>query len=447
MAFKLIKKFPENYSKDIVSVINDLTLKSGSPPFLQGSGKLKLNYPSDYDLAQYVPVNSHIKADFKNVIKKLLKNKNVYIGDIKSGEIPELKVVPNDTNASNYNERRESMISKLKDFYKNGFIDKVELNESLKLLKPNLTNIDITIVKHDIRYEVIRWKPQDILNGFVIYRKHKVDFTKYLYGDNTTKIDVVTWVNGIRYSECTMIYFFMKNGKPTNTMATKFEEAIKNEMPYLLYKKKYMKICKRMNNLETISKKPDEKLLKEFFDLFNSDLSLLNQVISDIGVLKYLIENVKNISKEKFEYEIDQMKYRLGNMTNSQYLNKEKSINILINELEKDVVDIALIDKLENSLQEILNNETLKIMKQWGIYPIPNKYLPTIFHSNVDVEKSNDKTNYTNLLFSGKGKKICMEKTDIIKEHKKLIPILRKGNIKQRMNEAMDQENELKNYL
>jgi hypothetical protein len=100
--------------------------------------------------------------------------------------------------------------------------------------------MDITIIKHDIRYEVIRWKPKDILNGFVIYRKHKVDFNKYLYGDNTTKIDVITWVNGIRYSECTMIYFFMKNGKPTNSMALDIEGAIKNEMPYLLYKKKYM---------------------------------------------------------------------------------------------------------------------------------------------------------------------------------------------------------------
>ena len=417
MAFKLIKKFPENYSKDIVSVINDLTLKSGSTPFLQGSGKLKLNYPSDYDLAQNVPVNPRIKNDFKNVIKKLLKNKNVYIGDIKSGEIPELKVVPNDTNASNYNERRPLMISKLKEFYKKGFIDKVELNESLKILKPNLTNIDITIIKHDIRYEVIRWKPQDILNGFVIYRKHKVDFNEYLYGDNTTKIDVITWVNGIRYSECTMIYFFMKNGKPTNTMALNFEQAIKNEMPYLLYKKKYMKICKRMNNLETLRKDPDEKLLKQFFDLFNSDLSLLNQVISDIGVLKYLIENVK------------------------------KSINVLINELENDVVDIDIIDKLEESLREVLENETLKIMKKWHIYPIPNKYLPPIFHSKIEIPKSNEKTNYSNFLFNGRGEKICMEKSDIIKEHKKLIPILRQGSTSKRMKEAIDQEQELKTYL
>ena len=61
MAFKLVKKYPENYSDDIVDVIECLTLKGGSQPFLQGSGKLKFSYPSDYDMAQYIPVNKNIK--------------------------------------------------------------------------------------------------------------------------------------------------------------------------------------------------------------------------------------------------------------------------------------------------------------------------------------------------------------------------------------------------
>jgi hypothetical protein len=400
MAFKLIKKYPENYSDDIVSVIECLTLKGGSRPFLQGSGKLKLSYPSDYDMAQYIPVNKNIKNNFKIVIKNLLKMKNVYIGDIKSGEIPELKVIPNDTNEKNYNERREGFINKINELYKNGCINKDEYNESKAILKPNMKNIDILIIKHNIRFEIVRWKPQDILNGFVMYRTHKVDFNDYLLDDNTTKIDVITWVNGIRYSECSMIYFFTVNGKATNSMAVNYIETIKNEIPYLLYKKRYMKICKRMNNLETYSENPNDKILKQFYDLFNSDLSLLNQVLGDIAVLKYLIENVKNISKEKFEFEIDQMKYRLGNMTNSQYLNKETTINKLLNELENDIVDLNIIDKLEDLLRGILEPEVLKIIKRYGLYPIPDKYMPNDFKNNVPMPDSN--TNYKSLLFGGK---------------------------------------------
>ena len=86
-------------------------------------------------------------------------------------------------------------------------------------------------------------------------------------------------------------------------------------------------------------------------------------------------------------------------------------------------------------------------MKKWHIYPIPNKYLPPIFHSNIEIPKSNEKTNYSNFLFNGRGEKICMEKSDIIKEHKKLIPILRQGSTSKRMKEAIDQEQELKTYL
>jgi len=404
MAYKLQKKYPDNFSEDIISTIEDLTLDSGTQPFLQGSGRLKLNYPSDFDLAQYTPINKNIISNFKSVINKLLKRKNVYIADIKSGEIPFLKVIPADTNEMNYNERRDGFIKKLNEMYKNGCIDKEEFNESISILKPDLTNIDISIVKHDIRFEIIRWKPQDILKGFVIYRTHKVNLKDYLFEDNTTKIDTIIWVNGVRYTECSMIYFFLLNGKPTNSMATEYIETIKNEIPYLLYKKRYMKICKRINNLETYSEDPNENLLEQFYKLFNSDLSLLNQVLGDIGVLKYVIENVNNIPKEKFEFEIDQMKYRLGNMTNSQYLNKEDIVTKLLNELENDVVDITIIDKLENLLRGILEPEVFKIMRKMGLYPIPDKYMPDDFKMNIPMPSEGGI--YSSFLYGGAEHKI-----------------------------------------
>jgi hypothetical protein len=444
MAYKLEKKYPENYSKDIINIINDLTLSSGQRPFLQGSGKLKLNYPSDYDLAQKIKINKSIKSNFQAVIRKLLKRKNVFIGDIKSGEIPELKVVPADTTERNYNERRPEMIRKLNDFYKSGFIDKEELDESLKLLRPNLTDMDMAVIKHDIRYEVIRWRPQDILAGHITYRKHKVDFNTYLFGDNTTKIDVITWVNGVRYSECTMIYFFLdEKGIPTNSMASNFELTIKNEIPYLLYKGRYLKICKRMNNLEMISKNPDDDLLRKFYNLFNSDLSLLNQVIGDIDILMFLIDSVKIIPKERFEYEIDQMKYRLGNMTDIKYLKQESITVRLLDELEKDVVNIDKMEKLKTSLNTILQGEVYLIMKHWRLLPVPSKYLPIGFRTRDGANKDR----YNELLLGGKELLVKIPEKEFIKEHKHLIPLLTKGTKAQRAKEAQDQSAELKTIL
>ena len=106
-----------------------------------------------------------------------------------------------------------------------------------------------------------------------------------------------------------------------------------------------------MNNLEMISKKPDDDLLRKFYDLFNSDLSLLNQVIGDIDILMFLIDSVKIIPKERFEYEIDQMKYRLGNMTDIKYLKQEEVKKLLFSALKDPRADYRpmTMDELEKS--------------------------------------------------------------------------------------------------
>jgi len=45
-----------------------------------------------------------------------------------------------------------------------------------------------------------------------------------------------------------------------------------------------------------------------------------------------------------------------------------------------------------------------------------------------------------------KGDRIVLNKKDLLKEHLNLIPILKHGSRKQQLKEALDQQNELKNY-
>lgn len=380
MAYKQVKKYPESFGDDITEIAEALTLDGGEKPFLYGSGSYKIDYPSDYDLAQDVPIEKYEKngilRDLQKVVNRLMKMKGIYIGDIKSGEIQDFKVVEDDLNKKNYNSRREGMISKLKSLYKKKVITKEEYTESLKILQPDLNEMDIYVVKHDIRYEVIRWKPEDILKGFVVYRGKKIPFDKYLIGDSMTKIDIIAWINGIRYNEITMVYVFTKDGEIINKKFGNVELALIEQIPYLLYKGMYMKICKRINSIERASEKPNTLLLRRLYRLFTSDLGLLSQVISDIGALEYLIENVKSIPKSKFVYEIDQMKTRLGNMTNLKYIKKQDVITKMLNELESDVVDLKLLEDLDEYLREILQTETMKQMKKWKLLPIPKEYMP-----------------------------------------------------------------------
>ena len=381
MAYNLIKKYPENFSKDITDVISALTLKHGEKPILIGSGAGKLNYPSDFDLMQAIPLEvggdrAPILEDLQEVIGKILKMKGIYIGDIKSGELPYLKVVPDDISAKNYDAYRPLMIKKLNKMKKDGCITKDEHKEAVGLLQPNLTEMDIYIIKHDIRFEVIRWTAEDILNGCVNYRGHKIGFYDYLIGQSLTKIDVISWLNGIRYNEITMVYVFTKNGKPINKAMEDFEAIIIEQMPYLIYKEKYMKIAKRIGSIEKLQREPIVSIQKKLYKLFNSDLARLNQVISDITALQYIIENVRVVPEERFEYEIDQIKYRLGVMTNHKYLKKQNVVIRLLDELEKDVVSLDLLEKLHDILLGVLEPEVKKYLKKMGLLPVPQRYLP-----------------------------------------------------------------------
>ena len=425
MAYKLDKFYPENFSSDITTIVDALTLKHGKQPFLYGSARYKIDYPSDYDLGQEVPVSKFILKDMQDVVRKLLKIKDIFIGDIKSGEIPELKVIDDDLTAQNYNSKRPMMIEKLNSMFANKCITKEERDESVSLLKPNLPIMDIFIIKHEIRYEVIRWKPQDILNGFVNYRGHKINLYDYLFDFNVTKIDVIAWLNGVRFNEITMMYVFTKNNKALNIDFNQGKVDLKKQIVYLLYQKKYMKICKRINTIEREEDRPDEYLLDILNRLFNSNLGRLNQVLSDITVLEFLIENVKVLPKTKFEYEIDQMKYRLGNMTNKKYLENQDKVIKLLAIVEKDVLDLDALDKLRTEIFNLLESETLKFMKEYGLYPIPPEYLPAELQGKGVVDKIVKGINYVSNLFPASDK----EATEIEAGEKHGVLILPNGKI------------------
>lgn len=425
MAYKLDKFYPENFSSDLTTIVDALTLKHGKQPFLYGSARYKIDYPSDYDLGQEVPVSNFILKDMQDVIKKILKMKDIFIGDIKCGEIPELKVIDDDLTVDNYNAKRPIMIKKLNSMFANKCITKEERDESIALLKPSLPIMDIFIIKHEIRYEVIRWKPQDILNGYVNYRGHKINFYDYLFDLNVTKIDVIAWLNGVRYNEITMMYVFTKKNKALNIDFNRGKVDLKKQIVYLLYQKKYMKICKRINTIERENEKPNPYLLDILNRLFNSNLGRLNQILSDITALAFLIENVKVLPKAKFEYEIDQMKYRLGNMTNKKYLENQDKVLKLLAIVEKDVVDIDALDKLRMEIFELLESETLKFMKEYGLYPIPPEYLPAELQGKGVVDTIVKGINYVSNLFPASDK----EGTNIEAGEKHGVLILPNGKI------------------
>lgn len=387
MAYKIYKEYPINFSEDIINVVKTLSIKNGKNAQLYGSSRFKIDYPGDYDFYQEIDFtnklmkdDSIILKDFQKVIIDLLALKDVFIGDIKSGMKPQLKVIDEDLNEYNYNKKIPIMKKRLTALYDTKRISKEEYDTSIELLKPNLKEFDLSILRHVLRFEIIRWTPEDILNGFTTYRGYKINFTDYLLTYSATKIDALCWVNGIRFTEITMVYFFSRNGKQINKGFQYLYEILVDTIPTLLKQQKYLKVCKRMNAIELTKKEPSKLFLSRIYRLYNSNLGRLSQIISDLTVLEYLIEYKKNLPIDKIKYEIDMLKYRLGNMTNPKYLKEQNLVLKLIDKLEKDVIDIKAVNKLKEFLNNILQTETLKVMKLWKIYPIPDEYLPKPEH-------------------------------------------------------------------
>ena len=98
-------------------------------------------------------------------------------------------------------------------------------------------------------------------------------------------------------------------------------------------------------------------------------------VSSDIGTLIYLIENHKHINKSKMDYEIDNFKNRLSNVyENNSFLQKEKTIILLINKSEIENNNLNDLLKIQKILNTIIQDTTKKYLTKINFNSIKQKY-------------------------------------------------------------------------
>jgi hypothetical protein len=130
-------------------------------------------------------------------------------------------------------------------------------------------------------------------------------------------------------------------------------------------------MAKRMFSLAKYKKY--EKILETLSPLFNGDAGRLYMVYGDIGTLESLLESNETVSQQKLDFEIDQFKQRLSNITFEKYISKEHEIFGLIDSiLAKKHSEKSLLQKLEK-LKQILSN----LMSEYAEkYLIKHKLMP-----------------------------------------------------------------------
>jgi hypothetical protein len=372
----LKKAYPSGYPNDAVELLKSMSFTDGKNVNVVGSMSLRSQvYAGDYDAYEKVSfrgtktlIVKKLVNKFKSIIKSIQKIQLTYVGDIKSGSVEEWRIIQKPYN-------KEKSLEKLEELYKIKIISKKEFEEGKKRFIKNPSELDLLLLEQDFRPNIIRWKVWEVLKGFKILKDgRKFTLEEAFQTPTITKLDVMSWVQNNRFTDFSMIYEFNINGETINPGIKDFEKSILENIYVLHSEKKYYKMAKRLFSLAKYKNNTD--ILEILSPLFNGDLGRLYIVYGDIGTIEDLFEYENNLPYSKLEFEFNQFKGRLSNISLPMYINKEKSMFDKIDTLvrmEKLPTNksriLNLLGELKSDLLEILSKYTEKFLKEKKIFP------------------------------------------------------------------------------
>lgn len=380
------RKLPEDFASDVVDVLSKMSFTNLLSLRLMGSGSLKAQlYAGDYDAFEVVPVKSIAATvkKFQSIVRTLLDRKNTYVGDIKCGSVDEWKVMDGTIEQGRvvgYN--ATAVKKKVEALFEQGVIGREERNSAMEKVKTTPTPMEFLELKRDLRYHLVRWTPQEVLRGHKTLRDgRKFTLAEGFQTPTITKLDVVAWVQGNRFTDFSCIYEFHKGKTVLNPAMVDIVEGLKTNVYELYYEKDYFKMAKRMFALSrVIGAYP---LLSVLSQLFNGDLGRIYVVYGDIGTLEFLLENEGSIPKEKVQFEIDQFRNRLANVTLPKYLANEDTITEVIQKASNPLLYVQnhaqllrLLRQLKSQLYAFLTSYSADFLAQHRLLPPPSQLLP-----------------------------------------------------------------------
>ena len=367
----LIKKsYPDGYPDDVVQTLNNMSFTDGKDIKLMGSTPLRSQvYAGDYDGYEFVETKGDRKSavrelvkKFQEIVRRIQKQEKTYISDIKCGSIDDWVVVD-----ENYD--HAASLEKLKNLYRKKIITIKDYLLEKKLLKPvsQLKHLELLYVRHEIRHNIVRWTPAEILKG----EKKLVDGRKYtleeaVQSHTMTKIDVISWVQNNRFTDFSCIYVFKNNGTILNVgLDPNAENSIRDNMYVLKSQGNYFKMAKRMFALARIQNK--RRIIEGLSPMFNGDLGRMYHVYGDIGTLESLFEMNADVPYSAIKLEIDQFKGRLSNVGISGFLRNEPQILKNIEKAESRRSMQTALGELKEKLYELMSRYAKVYLLKHGL--------------------------------------------------------------------------------
>jgi len=242
-------------------------------------------FQSDYDILTELKGRAKTLADYFKKVMIEIPKKDYYFMDFKAGLDKRL--------VYDFDE------DDLKTYLKNPLIPRTYKKKIL-----NAKGEDRVKLIRDLF--ILRWKPQDIINGYI----KLIDGTKYLLeqsleDDTTIKLDIIIPV-GSRFAEVSEMYIY----KQTIDDNSSIKQSLADDIEKFRHENS-MKALKRLYSIISLEDKTDKRLPKlEAF--FNSEYGLINKVANDMDVLLLLTEKYPNIAFDKIVSNLQMLKENLA---------------------------------------------------------------------------------------------------------------------------------------
>jgi hypothetical protein len=341
-------------------------------------------WASDYDLLEKVNMSSLtlLVKRYKDIVRNLLKQKHIYIGDIKLGNIVDWRILDDRAFFVNgklmyYN--AEQSRAKLRELLDKGVITKSFYDKGSDLLVDNPTPSQLRVIIKELRPNIQRWKPSEILTGYKILPTGK----RYSVADAMTspgvfKMDTIALLSDGIFQEISIVYDLRIKGKRINDFPYSVQDSLLQDIEFYSATGSWFKVLKRLFSLANYryanvssGKEKQIDLIEKIHPILVSDIGILYQVYGDVGAIVYLLKSKESIPMERIKSEIDEFINRLSNVYSvNEYIQKEPEIVSKINgilKMKSREKMAELLGELEKVMETIINDETKKRMNEIGL--------------------------------------------------------------------------------
>jgi len=319
-----------------------------------GSASLKSQlYSADYDLTQEIKYKNfetakkEIIKHFRQIIKRIARNKNVFFIKFKLGF--------NDELYQEYN-----TINEIKDFFKKKkkYITKEEYKELMKI-----NDLD-ELREYTRKLATLRWKPREIMEGYKIVNGKKKTIEDALDDGAVIKLDILAYIDG-EFVDLNNLFELYVGNRQLSIKDSKILSNINKDIIHYYEDKNYIKMLKRIFSIAKIKK--DKKIIEKITEILNSGVGRGYEVMSNIDNIYELInalnENKLNDLRPKIEGYIQILKDKLGNIYEFDIpLSFFKEFDKISN-LKNFNLMLSRLLNLQKKLKELINKEALRMIK------------------------------------------------------------------------------------